>query len=245
MNETAAAYRPRRGSSYGSAEAPGRPDDGLGPFEVPHAATLRAGGLAAILSWTSGLGLALVSRGADLQLSQAVESQERLRTMVAAHAQMLLEAMAWDGLFVTGYIVVFCALFALAPRSGRPVAALGLALGLLAGGADMVENALYVVYALSALHHAAVAPDLPLHYYLSAIKWSSAFAAIGLLVLVFPRRDSLERAATWVMISFPAIGAVSTAYPSLAPLRSLFFVVGMPVFAWLFFTRAAAAPESP
>jgi hypothetical protein len=240
MNQNAPAGRARMTWSQAS-ETPSEGAAGpIDKLEAPHGATLWAGALGAILSWTSGIGLALVSRGADLQLSDAVESQERLRAMVAGHPQLLLKAMAWDGLFVTGYVVVFCALFALTRRNGRLVAALGLLLCLVAGACDMVENALYVVYALGALHHAAVAPDVPVHYYLSALKWSSAFAGIGVLALVFPRRDSLDRAASWAMISFPVLGGLSTAYPSLAPLRGLFFLIGMPVFAWLFFSRAAA-----
>jgi hypothetical protein len=45
------------------------------------------------------------------------------------------------------------------------------------------------------------------------------------------------------MLTLPLGGALSTAYPWLVPLRSLFFVVGMPLFALSFFRRARASAE--
>ena len=50
--------------------------------------------------------------------------------------------------------------------------------------------------------------------------------------------------AIWVisslMLLFPLIGALGVAAPGLVALRGLFFLVGMPLFAWHFWKRAQA-----
>ena len=205
---------------------------------MDQARTLRAGGAAAVVAWLSGVSLTLLTKGVDAQGSQAVEVKDALLASVQSHPDVLLQVMGCDTLFVMGYLTVFCALFALVPRDGRLVAAVGLAMGFLAGACDMIENVLYGVYGLEALSHAPITAELPFHYYVSTLKWSAAFATIGLLVLVFPRRNGFERVISAVMAVFPLGGALSIAFPSLVPLRGLFFVVALPLFAVLFFRRA-------
>ena len=201
--------------------------------------TLRAGGVAAAVAWVSGIGMTVLTNGADVQATQTVEVKDKLLAIVQHQPDLLLKVMGFDTLFVMGYATVFCALFAAVPRDGRLLAAVGLGFGLLAALCDTVENVLYGVYGLGGLHHAVVIPELPFHYYVSSLKWAAAFTAVALLLLVFPRRTWLEGLISGVMATFPLGGALSIAFPDLLPLRALFFVVGMPLFALLFFRRAA------
>ena len=202
------------------------------------ARTLKAGGVAAAVAWLSGVSMTLLTKGGDIQASQTVELKDKLVSIIQTQPDLLLKVMGCDTLFVMGYTAVFCALFTIVPRDGRLVAAVGLAFGLAAGLSDIVENVLYVVYGLGGLNRTPIVPELPFHYYISALKWAAAFSSVGLLTLVFPRRTAFEWAVSAVMATFPLGGALSIAFPSLAPLRSLFFIVGMPMFAVLFFRRA-------
>ncbi len=208
------------------------------------ARTLRAGGVAAGVAWLSGVSMTLLTKGADVQASQTVELKDKLLTIVQAQPDLLLKVMGFDTLFVMGYATVFCALFAVVPRDGRLLAAVGLGFGLLAALCDTVENVLYGVYGLAGLHHVPFTPELPFHYYVSSLKWISAFGAVGFLTLVFPRRSWFEWLVSAVMVTFPLGGALSIAFPDLLPLRALFFVVGMPLFAVLFFRRAGGRGPS-
>lgn len=160
--------------------------------------------------------------------------------MARDHTSTLLGFMAFDTIFVIGYVTVFSVVFLAIPKDDRLIGGIGLGAGILAGLCDMSENALYVIYALGAMHgNADLAPWLPLHYLLTGIKWMAAFAAVSMQLLVFPRRTILERSIVAVMATFPIFGAVSIAWPDLAPLRAIFFVIGMPLFAVYFHKRAS------
>jgi hypothetical protein len=111
------------------------------------------------------------------------------------------------------------------PKADPLLGGIGLGAGILAGLADTTENALYVVYALAATNNnTELAPWLPLHYLASGAKWMAAFAAVGIQLLVLPRRTVLERIIVAVMITFPVLGSVSIAWPALAPLRAIFLL---------------------
>ena len=103
----------------------------------------------------------------------------------------------------------------------------------------MTENALYVIYAFANVYHnTELTPLPPAHYLATGVKWMAAFAAVGMQLLVFPRRAKLERSIVAVMCTIPVLGAVSIAWPALAPLRAIFFVVGLPLLAGYFHRRA-------
>jgi hypothetical protein len=210
------------------------------------AASLRAGAIAASIGWLAAIAMTVLSKGVDLQVTQTVEPQEKLVDVIRGQPGLLLDYMSLDTLFVISYLVVFGALFLCVPVGGRLTAALGLGFGILAGVSDMIENVLYIVYGLGSLHGASIAPALPFHYYVSQLKWIAAFTSIGLTTLVFPRRSLLEWLIVLVMATFPLGGALSIARPELAPLRAIFFVVGLPLLAILFARRAAGLgpPES-
>jgi hypothetical protein len=203
------------------------------------AVSLRAGAIAAVIGWLAAIAMALLSKGVDLQVTQTVEGKEKLLGIIQGQPELLLHYMSLDTLFVISYLAVFGALFLCVPAGGRLIAALGLGFGVLAGVSDMIENILYIVYGLGSLHGAGVAPELPFHYYVSMLKWIAAFTSVGLTTLVFPCRSAFERLIVLVMATFPLGGALSIARPDLAPLRAIFFVVGLPLLAILFTRRAA------
>ncbi|HYL37756.1 MAG TPA: hypothetical protein VEV17_17710 [Bryobacteraceae bacterium] len=189
-----------------------------------------------------GIGGALVAHGLNVQPTETVATAQEILALAREHTATLLGFMALDTLFVIGYVTVFAVIFLAIPQQDRLIGGIGLGAGILAGLADMTENALYVVYALGALHgNAELAPSLPFHYYATQVKWMAAFAAVGMQLLVFPRRTALERAIVAVMCTFPLLGAVSIAWPALMPLRALFFVVGLPLLMVYFHQRAAAS----
>lgn len=197
-----------------------------------------AGAIAAAVAWVSGIAMTVLTRGVDLQVTQTVETKEKLLSIIQTQPDLLLKFMGLDTIFVIGYVVVFCALFLAVPPTDRLMAGVGLAAGLLAGAADTLENVLYITYGVGQLHGSAVAPELPFHYYVSGLKWMSAFISVAITLLVFPRRTRLEKLLVLVMLSFPVGGALSIAYPDLLPLRALFFVIGMPLFAIYFTGRS-------
>ncbi len=212
---------------------------------MDHAASPRAGAIAAVIGWVDAIAMAVLTRGAQLQVTQTVATKAKLLAIIQTQPGLLLDYMSLDTLLVISYLAVFGALFLCAPAGGRLIAALGLGFGILAGLSDIIENILYIVYGLGSLHGADVAPDLPFHYYVSMLKWIAAFTSVGLTTLVFPRRSLLEWLVVLVMATFPLGGALSIARRELVPLRAIFFVVGLPLLAILFMRRAAGRGPSP
>lgn len=204
--------------------------------------SFRAGSIAGAVSWCCGIGTVFVTRGLNVQPTETVASKAEILSMVQQHTGMLLQFMALDMLFVIGYVIVYAAVFLAIPKEDRLIAGIGLGAGILGGLADMIENTLYIVYAIGALNgNTELAPSLPFHYYATGVKWMGAFAAIGMQLLVFPRRTLLERSIVALMCTFPVLGAVSIAWPALAPLRAIFFVVGLPLLVVYFHKRAVDA----
>jgi hypothetical protein len=205
--------------------------------------SFRAGSIAAVIAWCCGIGSALVAHGLPVQPTETVATSQEILAMARDHTGTLLGFMAFDTIFVIGYVAVFAAIFlAIAPED-RLIGGIGLGAGILAGLADMTENALYIVYAFAAHYsNSELTPWLPFHYLATGVKWLAAFTAVGMLLLVFPRRTALERSIVAVMSTFPVLGAVSVAVPGLAPLRALFFVIGLPLLAVYFRQRASEAP---
>jgi hypothetical protein len=202
--------------------------------------SFRAGSIAGAAAWLCGIGGGIVAHGLNVQPTETVATKAEILAMAQQHTDTVLGFMAFDTLFVIGYVTVFAVIFLAIPQEDRLIGGIGLAAGILGGLADLTENAMYVVYAIGALHgNSELAPSLPFHYYVTGVKWMAAFAAVGMLLLVFPRGTGLERAIVAVMCTFPVLGAVSIAWPALAPLRAVFFVVGLPMLVVYFNRRAS------
>ncbi len=206
---------------------------------MSEARTLRAGAIASVLGWLTGIGMTVATRGADVQGSESVEVKDKLVAIVQQDPALIMKVMGFDSIFVMAYIALFTALYAYTPKDGRKLAAVALGLGLVAAACDMIENVIYMVMGLSAQHGGVITPELPFQYYDSTLKWLAAFGAMGLFALVFPRRTWLETVTAIAMAIFTLGGALSIAFPSLEPFRGLFFVVALPMFATIFFRRAA------
>ena len=86
-----------------------------------------------------------------------------------------------------------------------------------------------------------VEPALPLIYVLANLKWMGAFAAFYAFGLVWPRDSRLGWVLSGLMLLFPLVGGLGVALPGLVELRGLFFLVGMPLFAWYFWQQAHRA----
>jgi hypothetical protein len=202
--------------------------------------SFRAGSIAGAVAWCCGIATVFVTRGLNVQPTETVATKAEILAVTQQHTGMLLQFMALDMLFVIGYVTVYAAVFLAIPKEDRLIAGIGLGAGILGGLADMIENTLYIVYATGALNgNSEVVPSLPFHYYATGVKWMGAFAAIGMQLLVFPRRTMLERSIVSIMCTFPLLGAVSIAWPALAPLRAIFFVAGLPLLVVYFHKRAA------
>jgi len=203
--------------------------------------SFRAGSIAAAVAWCTAIASAVVSGGLDLQPTQEIASRQDVLTIVHDHTGALLGFMAFDTIFIMSYIAVFAVTFLAIPNEDRLLGGIGLAFGILAGLADMLENTLYIAYGTGAVRaNPDLVPSLPFHYYVSTVKWLTAFAAVGLQLLVFPRGTRLERAIVGGMATFPVLGAISIAWPSLLPLRALFFLIGLPLMA-VYFHRLSRA----
>lgn len=144
-----------------------------------------------------------------------------------------------DSLFIMGYLLVFAGLFSITSERARVFALVGLGAGILTALLDATENAFFITYALNAKAGMPVTnPDLPLVYLLTNLKWMAAFATLLAFGVVFPRRNALEWVIAGLMLLFPLVGVLGVANPGLIPVRGLFFLVGMPVFAWFFWRQS-------
>jgi hypothetical protein len=152
---------------------------------------------------------------------------------------LALRYFAADSLFVLSYLLVFAGLYAATAERARPFAVLGLGAGVLAALCDATENAFFITYAsLSAQYNVRLTePALPLLYLITNLKWMGAFAALYAFGLVLPRDGWYARALTALMLLFPVVGVLGVAMPGLIALRGLFFLIGMPMFAWYFWSR--------
>jgi hypothetical protein len=144
-----------------------------------------------------------------------------------------------DSLFVVSYLLVFVGLYCVTAERARPFAVIGLGAGTFTALMDTVENAFFITYALNArINLPLESPDLPLLYILTNLKWMGAFATLYAFGVVFPRTNRLEWIITALMLVFPVVGVLGIANPSLMLIRSLFFIAGMPLFAWYFWKRS-------
>lgn len=156
---------------------------------------------------------------------------------------LTLAFFAADTAFVLGYTLVFAGLYTVTAPRAPVFAAVGLGAGLLTALFDTVENTLFIVYALHERAGAGVTdPALTLVYALTTLKWAAAFATLLAFGLVYPRAALAERVIAGLMLLFPLVGVISVALPDLIALRGLFFLVGMPLFAWDFWRRAWSEP---
>ena len=205
----------------------------------------RAAACAAVVALVCALALGFVIQapepGLSLQPSMDIRSAADFLRPSNQYPALALRFFAFDTLFVLSYVMVFVGLHATVAGRARTFATLGLGAGLAAGCFDALENAFFIIYAQSALNGVSVTePHLPLIYVVTNLKWMGAFAALAAFGLVWPRESRLGWVISALMLLFPLLGALGVAAPELVALRGLFFLVGMPLFAWHFWKRAQA-----
>lgn len=156
---------------------------------------------------------------------------------------LTLAFFAADTAFVLGYTLVFAGLYTVTAPRALVFAALGLGAGILTALFDTAENALFIAYALHERAGVSVTdPALTLVYVLTTLKWAAAFAALLAFGLVYPRTTRSEQIIAGLMLLFSLVGVIGVALPDWIALRGLFFLIGMPLFAWDFWRRARHEP---
>ncbi|MBU0494594.1 MAG: hypothetical protein KKA73_10555 [Chloroflexi bacterium] len=201
----------------------------------------QAAAVAALVALVSVLAMAAAqfsNPSLVLQPSDAVGPATEFARATNEAPALALQLFAADSLFILSYLVVFCGLHATVVYRGRVLAWIGLGAGVLAAVFDAIENAFFITYALQALAGVPLKdPDLPLVYIVGNLKWMSAFAAFYALGLAWPRDGWLNRTIAGLMLLFTLVGVLGVAIPGLVALRGVFFLIGMPLFAWYFWQQ--------
>lgn len=145
---------------------------------------------------------------------------------------------AGDSIFILSYLMVFAGLYSITVEDARPFATIGLGAGILTAALDASENAFLITLVLAAKNGIPASDSVPAVYLLTNLKWMAAFATLFAYGLVFPRRTLAEWALVALMLAFPLVGVLGIVAQGLIAARGLFFLVGMPLFAWYFWQRA-------
>src|SRR5579863_8451305 len=101
--------------------------------------SFRAGSIAAAIAWLCGIATVFVTRGVNVQLTETVAISHEIMAMAREHTSMLLGFMAFDTIFVIGYVTVFAVIFLAILKDDHLIAGIGLGAGIIAGLADMTE----------------------------------------------------------------------------------------------------------
>lgn len=173
-----------------------------------------------------------------LQPSDAVGPASEFTRATEKIPALVLAFFAADSLFILSYLVVFVGLHAAVVYRGRTLAWVGLGAGLLTALFDVLENAFFITYALQALAGVPLKdPDRTLVYVIANLKWMGAFVAFYAFGLAWPRDGWLNRVMMGLMLLFPLVGILGVVLPGLVALRGIFFLIGMPLFAWYFWRQ--------
>lgn len=203
------------------------------------------GGAVLALLATAGM-LVVILGGVRFQPTDAIEPLQDFLDLYNDPAAVdgIIAGFTFDSLFLIAYLVVFLGLGARVWQDAPLPALVGLIFGVLTAVLDATENAHLITYAYTAKNVGPLtAADLavPGIYLLTNLKWMSAFVALLTLGLAFPRDTGLELAVKVLMLVFVLVGIAGVLVPALLLARSLFFIVGMILFAALFWGYARAA----
>lgn len=150
-----------------------------------------------------------------------------------------------DSVFVLGYLMVFVGLYCATREQARPFALLGLGAGVFTALMDSTENGAFILLGQAAKNGYPLpfqAGDIPpgelALLMLTHLKWMGAFATLLAFGLVFPRRTRTEWVIAGLMLLFPVVGVMGIANTGLIAVRGLFFLMGMPLFAWYFWRQS-------
>lgn len=205
-------------------------------------AAFQAAVLAAIVAFVCAILLGFVFRAPDPGVSLQPVTPGPVTEFVRPindYPELMLRFLASDTLFVLSYLVVFAGLYATVADRARVVAIIGLGAGVLTALFDATENAYFVTYAAASLNGVPLTdPDVSTVYVLANLKWAGAFATLYAFGLAWPRGDRLGWIISALMLLFVLVGVLGIAVPGLIPLRGIFFLAGMPLFAWHFWRQS-------
>jgi hypothetical protein len=177
----------------------------------------------------------MAAQGNGLQPNVPAQPLAQFLRPLQTQPEAMLRFFAADSLLVLSYAVIFVGLALIAARQSPWLARFGLGFGLLGAALDALENAHFITYAsLASAGEMVAEPALVLVAVIGNLKWMGAFAALLAFGLVWPRSSKLDWVLKTLMLAFPIIGVVGVAVPALVAVRSLFFLVGFPLFAWRF-----------
>lgn len=202
----------------------------------------QAAAFAAVVAFVCVLVMAVAGNLPDGALVQPSSVPVRIEDFLRAtndYPDATLGFFGADSLFILSYLLVFVGLYAATAAHAHPFAVIGLGAGVLTALLDAAENAFFITYALATKNGIRVTnPDLPLIYILTNLKWMASFATLYAFGVVFPRRTRVEWILVVLMLLFPLIGVLGVANPALILVRGLFFLIGMPLFAWYFWRQS-------
>ncbi|MFQ5401377.1 MAG: hypothetical protein ACE5E7_17485 [Anaerolineae bacterium] len=203
----------------------------------------RAAAAAAVIALSSVLvmafGIPIPEAGIDLQPSVSFGPVSQFVYPTNTYPELALRLFTADSFFILGYLMVFAGLYMVTRAQVQIFAVLGLGAGMLTALFDALENAFFITYASLAANGVPLAdPALPLIYIVANLKWMSAFVTLLAFGLVWPRDGWRGRGISAIMLLFAFTGVLGVLEPAWVPVRGLFFLVGMPLFAWDFWQRS-------
>lgn len=188
-----------------------------------------------------------IPAGVQIQPGSAPLPRDEFMRASREHPGSALGFFGADSLFILSYLLVFAGLYAVTAGRARPFALIGLGAGILTALLDASENTFLIVYAQEARNGLPLSdPALPLIYILTNLKWMASFATLAAFGAAFPRGTWLERLLVAAMLAYTLMGVLGIANDSLLLARGVFFLVGMPLFAWYFWRQASIPlPRTP
>jgi hypothetical protein len=202
---------------------------------------------------TLGLTAVTLLSPGDSQLHEAMDPQiiiDDLASATAADISIRLAGIAFDTFFIVGYIAIFYGLFVLTRDKESFFPKLALALGLITGFCDLVENAIQV-----ALFNGIPTGWSPDGLYFATL-WSFTFVkdltsymagmifiVLLLLTLSDPPNLRSSKLALAILVGFyVVIGSIAVVESSFLLVRDLSFMIDMLLGALLLFRMSQAIP---
>lgn len=134
-----------------------------------------------------------------------------------------------DMAFSIGYMILFAGIFTVLRQHQPLFAWFGLGFAILAGGCDLIENSIYLSYALRAWHDVALTdPAILLLSVLTTLKWVGIVGVFIAYCLAFPLETMTGKLSVLTMALVPLVVLGGYAFDVLMAYRNLVFIVPLP-----------------
>jgi hypothetical protein len=197
------------------------------------------GSITAVLSILyMGFGIPVPESVVSLQPSDLAVSAEQFLIPINQYPELMLRFMTADSFLILGGILLYLGLYTVVSEKSRPIAAVGLGIGLLTILLDSSENAFLISYAQQAINGTAVTnPALPLLFVIANLKMAGSYAGFLIFGLAWPREGKLDWTLSTVMILYTVTGVLSIVLSELILLRGIFLLLSMLLFCWYFVVK--------